>query len=274
MSGEMKLAGTLRRQMQFGGGGNLVAMIPLILMGFLLVRAAGYEFLSSVTYAMYSGESFPVPPYPSFFIAMMSPPAIALLFAFTSMFWTTSYNVACIAALARKFFAWSFDRIVPEKLSHVSERFHAPVYATALGLIIGEIFLYIVVYYGNLLLIYSVLCLLYLVSTTFPVALSCAIFPYRTKGLYELSSVKRHKIGGLPLATVVGILALAVNIFVAYILLGPYREVLFAGWDLATIVGSNAAVLILGLVVFYIAKTYRKRQGLSIDLAFKEIPPE
>ena len=36
----------------------------------------------------------------------------------------------------RSFFAWSFDRLMPEKLSEVDERFHSPVPAILLANVI------------------------------------------------------------------------------------------------------------------------------------------
>jgi hypothetical protein len=31
---------------------------------------------------------------------------------------------------------------------------------------------------------------------------------------------------------------------------------------------------ILGILLYYLAKAYRKRQGIDIEAAFREIPPE
>jgi hypothetical protein len=32
--------------------------------------------------------------------------------------------------------------------------------------------------------------------------------------------------------------------------------------------------MIVGIALYYVAKAYRKRQGLDISAAFREIPPE
>jgi len=36
----------------------------------------------------------------------------------------------------------------------------------------------------------------------------------------------------------------------------------------------DAICFIIPLIIYYIAKAYRKRQGMNIDLLWKEIPPE
>jgi len=33
-------------------------------------------------------------------------------------------------------------------------------------------------------------------------------------------------------------------------------------------------IVVVGLVVFYVSKFVRRRQGIDIDLVYKELPPE
>jgi len=39
-------------------------------------------------------------------------------------------------------------------------------------------------------------------------------------------------------------------------------------------VGVNVAILIAAFIYYYIVRWYRTKQGVNIDLAFKQIPPE
>ena len=48
----------------------------------------------------------------------------------------------------RNMFAWSFDRLAPEKLTTVSDRFHTPVIATITIGVIVELLNYLNIYQG------------------------------------------------------------------------------------------------------------------------------
>jgi hypothetical protein len=42
----------------------------------------------------------------------------------------------------------------------------------------------------------------------------------------------------------------------------------------ATYVYAVVALLLLGVVIFYVSYAYNKRRGVPLDLAYREIPPE
>ena len=273
MAGEMKRADSFKRQIAMTGGGNLALMIPLIFMTFFINRVVGKEFLSAVTYAFYSGLSFPVYPYPTLFITMLLPPTIAVFFSFTCFLWAIPYCMGCFCTLTRRIFAWSFDRLLPEKLAEVSERFHTPIYSILLIFVLSIIIYPIVVYAGQLLAIYSVLCLLYLLGAVVVPSISCALFPFRKKEQYKGSPISKYDIGKVPFATIIGILSAGVALWVAYVF-WAWRDVLMAGWTDLQIVLSQVIVVIVGLGLYYIIYSYRKRQGIDLSIVFKEIPPE
>jgi len=248
-------------------------MIPLILMTFFLLRAVGYDFLSAVTYMQYSGAAFPVPPYPTLLITMLCPSVIALLFAFTSMLWTTPYNVGVLTVMTRIIFAWSFDRVTPSKLAEVNDRVHVPVYTVILCLVLSEIFLYLATYAAQLLALYSVGCFIFLVSTILASSVSCLLFPYRNKDLYNVSTVKKYDLGRIPFAAIVGGVSTLVTLWVISVLI-EHRATLFYGWSDISILESVTIPYIIGLAFYYIARVVRARQHIDMGLAFKQIPPE
>ena len=53
-------------------------------------------------------------------------------------------------AATRCLFAWSFDRLLPERVATVSERTHSPVNATLITAIVAEIALYFYTYHGGI----------------------------------------------------------------------------------------------------------------------------
>ena len=97
----------------------------------LASRTFGEEWLGAATFlANEAPDQYPLPAFPFyfFFAAMLTDSAI--LIAIMSI----SFVLAFFAALpptfliaTRSLFAWSFDRILPDKVSEVNDRTHSPV---------------------------------------------------------------------------------------------------------------------------------------------------
>jgi len=171
--------------------------------------------------------------------------------------------------LTRSMFAWSFDRVMPEKLSKVSERFHTPVLANvaiAIGMIITEaVFIYTTFFYTQFNAFTGLLAVMILPSIVM------IVFPFVKKETFNASpSIVKSRVGGVPVLTILGVLATIVTVgstiwFLGQPLLGPTNPSSFAFF---------IVVFGVGIVIFYVAKYYRKTQGMDLGLAFGEIPPE
>ncbi|MEM1523704.1 MAG: hypothetical protein QXU69_11765, partial [Thermofilaceae archaeon] len=111
------------------------------------------------------------------------------------------------------------------------------------------------------------------ISTTFLfTAISAIVVPYRgkTKLMYESSPVSKLKVAGVPLISICGAVYAGLLLVLLYFYftnpgLGALHEP-----SLLTILAAYVA----GTAYFYGVKLYRRRQGIDIDLAFRELPPE
>ena len=79
----------------------------------------------------------------------------------------------------------------------------------------------------------------------------------------------KAKVGGVPVITLVGIFSAIVE---AVLLYASFTNTIIGGSPSSYPVAAGLAIA--GLVIFYVARAYRKSQGINIDLVFKEIPPE
>jgi hypothetical protein len=105
----------------------------------------------------------------------------------------------------------------------------------------------------------------------FIVALAGIAFPFRRKDVFDSSpSVVKMKIGPLPVVTLLGAMLAAISAFLAYSVVSPA----YVGVLNATYVYAVVALLLLGVVIFYVSYAYNKRRGVPLDLAYREIPPE
>jgi APA family basic amino acid/polyamine antiporter len=165
--------------------------------------------------------------------------------------------------------AMSLDRLLPEWVSRVSDRFHTPVNAH-LAYFLASIPV-ILVY--NLWSSWTALTLgvTFACGYVFVVtALAGALMPYRAKALYDASPGAAYKIGNIPMVTVFGLIGAIVG------------AVLVLNFMFSSALGLTSllayqvvfGVLVVPIVWYFLARMVQRSHGINVDYAFKEIPPE
>jgi amino acid transporter len=169
--------------------------------------------------------------------------------------------------LSRPMLAWSFDRILPSKLSLVNSRFGSPVVAIAVTLVLAAS--------GWTLELYTTYAGVILDSLLIKfvgwaiVSIAAIVIPFRQKKIFNESSVN-YKLGSLPVLSLAGFASFLVF---AYFVVNSITTTVF--YTPTTDQGAFLIVLFGGAILYYfLAKAYRKRQGIDLSLAFKELPPE
>jgi amino acid transporter len=183
----------------------------------------------------------------------------------------------CYIGMTRVMVAMSFDRLLPEWVSRVSERFHTPVNAH-LAYFVASIPVIILynnfifntgteeIPWGSLTLGVTFACGYVFVAT----ALSGALLPFRAKALYEASPGSKYTIGGFPAVTVVGLLGFVTGLI--FLFLFATNAELGLNSELAYYVVGG--VLAVSAIWYIVTKQFRRSSGVNVDYAFKEIPPE
>jgi APA family basic amino acid/polyamine antiporter len=253
--------------MVIGGGAAIFATVAFS-------HAMPPIFYNSVSYAYYTpGTGYVLPVQPTYnFLASLLTNNIGVLWLLNIGFITTNIALLLMFYLftPRYFLAASFDRIMPEKLSSVSERFHTPYLAILVAMVLALITLPIYSYYASLLTTLSaVLGELLFGYLIFGIATVFFPFSKRTKPIYQNSTI-RKSIGGIPLITILGVLNCAFLIYLGYVLI------------VNSSYGVNSSVSLIAVIsiavaapVWYFAKrAYMKSRQIDLDLVFNEIPPE
>ncbi|MGH2513022.1 MAG: amino acid permease [Candidatus Limnocylindrales bacterium] len=281
-NGEIKDARSFRSQVYIIIGSLLVTGVLLAALAFALEQAVGSQFLyvagagywSAVSQATINGVYL----WPNIIaIAISASPIVVVLISFGFILNAHQIVHNCYIGMSRVMVAMSLDRLLPEWVSRVSERFHTPVnahlayfVASIPVIILYNEFSYIsgsdVTTWASLTLGVTFACGYVFVAT----ALAGALLPFRAKALYEASPGAAYKIGGYPLVTVVGIIG-----FVA----GVLFELLFIFNDQLGLTSNLARTVVLVVLIvsaiWYLAVKYaRKSRGINVEYAFKEIPPE
>jgi len=253
-------------------GSLVIGGILFAAWAFGIYHAFGYDFFSATNYLANCGCSSVILPIPvsvnSLFTILQQNPILEILGALAfglAWIWLTPTD---FIPVVRNMFAWSFDRVGPEQLADVNPRFGSPVKAILLTAGIGEILLILFVYTNFGVAFANTTILLNLVF--FITSFAGILFPYRAKAIFEQSpGWVKARVGGFPIITLVGIFSAIVQ---AILLYGSFTNAFIGGAPSSYPIAIGLALA--GLVIFYVAKAYRKTKGINLDLVFKEIPPE
>jgi amino acid transporter len=281
-NGEIKSAGSFRDQLYIIIGSLILTGLLLALLAFVLENTVGTEFLyvagsgywSGVTEASLAGSYL----WPNIIAtALANNIIVTILIAFGFILNAHQIVHNCYIGMTRVMVAMSFDRLLPELISRVSERLHTPVNAHVVYFVasIPVIWLYNNFAYGegdsavswaSLTLGVTFACGYVFVAT----ALAGALMPFRAKAAYEASPGAQYTIGGYPLVTIIGLLGAAFGVVFLFLFLT--NEQLGLTSQLAyTVVGG---ILLFSAAWYLIAKQLRRSSGINVDYAFKEVPPE
>ena len=174
-------------------------------------------------------------------------------------------------AWSRAAFAWGMDGLGPKWFTDISPRHGQPTKLLVAMLIASQIALTHYCFNPEILGSISVE-VLQLVSVFGFTAVACMIFPFvkKVKHIWDASPYKNWRFIGIPVATISGFLALGL---VVLLVISYYINEAFAFmhtyWTLIYI-----GVWVLGLAWYFTWKGVRKKEGIDITMAFKEIPPE
>lgn len=269
IGGEIK---QVTRGQTIGILGAILWSVVVWIAAFVLVyRAMGSDFLGAVTYASVNGvkgAATPVAAYPTLLAALGSNSVIlTILIAAGFIAWIWLWVPTQILYTTRAIMAWSLDRVFPDFFGQVSERTHTPIPAIALSTAAGITFLGL---FSFTTFFQSVIFIEVAVVAWGLVLLAGVFFPFLRPQMYEKSPISDIKVLGLPVMSLAcGLGAIAAFLF--------FFDLFFDNFAAGHTRNSLSVLIgwfVGGFVIFWIMKLVRLRQGVNVDLAFKEIPIE
>lgn len=282
-NGEIKSAGNFRSQAFIIVGALILTGSLLAILAFVLQNSIGTEFLYVAGSGYWSGvgEATLAGSYlwPNIIAtAIANNPIVTIIIA--AGFILNGHQIVhnCYIGMTRVMVAMSLDRMLPEMVSRVSDRFHTPVNAHVIYFLasLPVIYLYNTFVlegadgestsWASLTLGVTFACGYVFVGT----AIAGALLPFRAKALYEASPGAKYTIGGFPLVTVVGAIGAVAGALFLFLFITDDRLGLTS--DLAyNVVGG---ILIFSLGWYLVTYFVRRSRGINVNYAFKEIPPE
>jgi amino acid transporter len=196
----------------------------------------------------------------------------------------TVFQVALILVMSLWFFGWvgtlflsstrvifaaAFDRILPDRAAEVSEKRKVPFYSLVLMLLpaVGLSALYA---YSTKFVTYALDATLVIAVTYLFSAIAVVVLPWRKPDLWRASPASKFKLFGVPVVPVAGVVTIGLLGFNLY------------QWLTNDAYGVNnneslifmAALYVLAIVVYVVARVVRRRQGIDLGLINAEIPVE
>lgn len=274
MSGELKSASNRGRQLTIMFGALFWDGLLLILGATLLFRLTGYNFVFALNTSPNSAYAIPSGPFYHFLAALVfNNPLLTVLIVGSFLFWSLPSMIANTFMPIRSLFAWSFDRLLPERLADVNDRTHSPVPAiiTANVIVAALLVWSIVSSQFQILLGLIVECG---VLAVIIVGVAAIAFPIRRPDLYKASPANLSLLG-IPVIQIVGVISIV--IFAGLGLISTQYPALVMGGDSGNawwIPAFFIALIVIGAALYYVPRFLRAREGVDIDFVYKELPPE
>jgi len=218
----------------------------------------------------------PVPPSIFFWIGLIiGNPALNAIVQISGVAWNVLILAILFPMLTRSIFAWSFDRMLPQKLASVDDKHHSPyvsvIFISVLAGLLATIFTfwqavtnlaYIAVYGASGIMI---------VTAFLFVSISAILFPYVIKDIYGRSSLAKYNVNGFPLMSLAGIGSTIFMVMWA-VFYFTIPELAIAADPMAQII--VVSVIAISFVIFAISKLAKRREAIDFATIYAAIPPE
>jgi APA family basic amino acid/polyamine antiporter len=263
--GEVRGASDFRKNIYAMAGALVTTSIAAIIFFLLISKTMGWDFYNSANNAFWSGTDSMggVWPYPVTLATFFVSPWLQFM-----SLWFFGWVGTVFLTASRVIFATAFDRILPEKVAQVSKN-GVPYYAILIMFVPSIVIAYFYAY-NSTFTSWTLDATLVIAVTFVGSTVAAMILPWRKPEIYNASPIARYRIAGIPLITVAGVGFLAFLGFCIYY------------WLKDDVYGSNnrdsliymACLYGVALGIYVVSRIVRKRQGMNLEMIYKEIPAE
>jgi len=253
-------------------GGSLVYSGAVFLLALLMFKAVGGDFNRAAAWVSYNSEDYYeiIPSDPTFvtWVAVLVDSwPVLLLVGLGLVIWSYFWIPSAMIIATRALFAWSFDRLVPAKLSEVNPRTNSPVWAVLSVAIVGELFL--IAYWQGWFDFLAPFLAYTIVFLT--VSVSAVVAAYRPSTRAFIAQAGWDKrIAGIPLLALCGVVGIVYWSLALWFALT--QDMLFLNTTKQIVL--TALQFAIPLAIFAGITLWRRSQGVNLSLAYKELPPE
>ena len=275
MSGELKSASNRRRQLWIMFGALAFDTVLLVIGALLIFHVAGYDFMYAANVSPNKAYAIPSGPFYQFLAAVsVNIPFLTVIILGCFLFWSLPSMIANTFMPIRSFFAWSFDRLMPEKLADVNDRTHSPVVAiVTVNVIIAALVIWSVT--SNVFQLVLGLIVLAGCLGVVIIAIAAIALPLRLAGALPGPRRRTSSSSGSRCCSSSrrcpspssSRLAVVSTQYPALVMQGNSANF---WWIPAWFAG----LIVAGALLYYIPRYIRARRGINVSFVYKELPPE
>jgi amino acid transporter len=250
----------------------LVTWAIFVVAALLLQRLVPLEWIAAESYLSNAGVTDANPmPWITFYAGILRPNLlllwiVAIAWVYTLINLAQTYFFYC----SRIIFAWSFDRLIPEKVCYIHPTLHSPIIAIAIITVIAEIGVIDAATGGvmgaQLNFVFFAVC------TQLVPVLAITLLPFTKPDIFEnASAFVKRRLGKIPVITIVGGITMC---YLLWMIIASFLYPAVGGRIGTGTLLTLAAFVISGIIVFYVARWYRlKQEGIDINWTFQSVPP-
>jgi basic amino acid/polyamine antiporter, APA family len=269
--GEIRGASDFRRVFSGMFIGLWTTVLLTIVFFLLMAKTVGWGFYQDANAAFYNAKSvLPIWPYPFLFAGwLVHNTAFQVILILVLSLWFFGWVGTLFLSSTRVIFAAAFDRVLPDRAAEVSEKRKVPLYSLVLMLLpavgLGAVYAYWSTFRNYTLDATLVIAVTYLFT-----AIAVVILPWRKPDLWAASPASRMKLWGIPIVPAAGWVTIA---FLVFDLVEWLTNDNYFVNNKSSLV-YMAAMYVLAIILYVVARAVRRRQGIDLSLINKEIPVE
>jgi amino acid transporter len=181
--------------------------------------------------------------------------------------WVTMWTPLVLSFSQRGILAWALDGLTPRWVGRVNERYHTPIPALIIALIMGESFMLWFAFDPGTRTIVLLVPLFVGIGCTMLVG---TFFPYVRKDLMEQSIVADKKWFGIHRMSILCGAGTLIMGFWSWLM---WQDSIASGTDRTPIWVTLG--IVAGITIYYfVLRAYKRREGEDITVTFKRIPIE
>lgn len=238
----------------------------------LLQRLVPLEWIAAESYLSNSGVSSANPmPWITFYAGILKPNfillwTVAIAWVYTLINLAQTYFFYC----SRIIFAWSFDRLIPEKVCYIHPTLHSPIVAITIITLIAEVGVIDAATGG--VMGAQLNFVFFAVWTQLVPVLAIMLLPFTKPEIFEnASAFVKRKIGKIPVITIIGGITM---LYLLWMIVASFLYPAVGGRIGLGTVGTLIGFFLSGFIVFFVARWYRlNKEGIDINWTFQSVPP-
>jgi basic amino acid/polyamine antiporter, APA family len=274
LSSEFKGGGRRRRQLTAMWGAGIGNVAVLMIAVAIFMRTIGYNFFVSAFNGNYTapGSSGEVgnAGYVYFASLVSHNKVLVTLLALAFLGWFLPACYSQTAMASRALMTWSFDGLLPRRVSDVGPRRHTPTAAILITALLSVPLAAWISFSSNFFQYFAIAAV-----SAYPsfilIGIAANVIKRRRPDLYTGSSAD-WRIAGIEMLPIAGILCSLVGA-AAIALLFIYHTDIGDKYVLGTAL-YLVGMFVVAAVWWATARSVRGGQGVDLSLAYKEIPPE